>query len=529
MRANRFRALVAVLAVIAIVFATLIALGLYFGPSTSSETFPQAPAQLTPGPAANATVLPSNSLGVDLRADYSLDGPQGSAVISAGVHFVRWPGGALADRFDPLADGGSGLIYGNDGAPTLPATTMADFVTWCRSTDCSAIITLPGEIDDPAYAAQEVNEFVHNLSYAPAYWEIGNEPGIWSHFQVAWADWAPNQTYPPSPQQYALEVNQYISAIRAVDPSTPILGLPGVGTGGSSDPAWLQATVQMNGPNISGVAIHVYPVSSSQANGTLTEFYGSLTSAGGLTARIATDEATIEAACPTCTIPILVDEISVESTPGSSLNSGFPWIPYEAAEIIQGIDANVTAELFWVAQGSYPATWVSASGSVQPIYSLFSPLFSPLPAYHQPLTITSTVGGIYGALLGPRGSNPSMLAIVNTNGSWAVSVNLSSAIPVAEAGTLWTWSNSSGTPQSHGGAGGVPSNWVLPPGSLFVWRASGSPMKAAPTAPAPRGVAARAPTFADAQGPSTAGIPSGPTNVRPEPIVLARFSSGRMG
>lgn len=512
----------AVLAVVAIVFATLIGLGLYFGTSSTPLTFPQAPAQLTPGPASNSTVLPSSLLGVDLRADYSLNGPQGSAVTSAGIHFVRWPGGELADRFDPLADGGSGLIYGIDG-PSLPGTTMSGFASWCRSTACSAIITLPGEIDDPAYAASEVNEFVHNLSFSPAYWEIGNEPGLWTHYQLPWVDWAPNQTAPPTPQQYALEVNQYISAIRAVDPFTPILGLPGVGTGETDEAAWIQATVEENGPNISGVAIHIYPVSSTQANGTLTDFYGSLSSAGGLAARITTDEEAITAACSNCHIPILVDEISVESTPGNSVNSGFPWIPYEAAEIVQGIDANVSAELFWVAQGSYPATWVSASGSIQPIYSLFSPLFSPLPAYHQPMTITSTVQGIYGVRLGPNATDPSFLALVNTNGSWAVNVNLSSAIPVAEPGTVWTWSNSSGNPQSQGGAGGVPSKWELPPASLLVWRASGTPTSQPPNVPAPVGTNLRVPLVGPAHGLSSPS-PSPPAwVVSSDPFLLARF------
>jgi hypothetical protein len=523
-RASRFRALVSVLAAVAIVFAALIGLGLYFGIANSPLTFPQAPLQLTPGPSANATILPSSLLGVDLRADYSLDGPQGSAVTSAGIQFVRWPGGELADRFDPLADGGTGLIYGNGGLPSQPATTMADFASWCRSTACSAIITLPGEIDSPTYAAQEVNEFVHNLSFSPAYWEIGNEPALWTHYQVPWADWAPNQTPAPSPQQYALEVNEYISAIRSVDPSTPILGLPGVGTGGSDEAAWIQATVQENGPNISGVAIHVYPVSSTQANGTLTDFYGSLSSAGGLAARIASDQATIAAACSTCHIPILVDEISVESMPGNSVNSGFPWIPYEAAEIVQGIDANVTAELFWVAQGMYPATWVSTSGSIQPIYSLFSPLFSPLPAYRQPMTLTSPVQGIYGVRLGPNASTPSFLALVNTNGSWAVNVNLSSAIPVGEPGTVWTWSNSSGTPQSHGGSDGVPAKWELPPASLLIWRASGFPTVKAP----PRiGVdGATAVSLIVRTGPELGALPFSAVvpAVQLKPVVLARFS-----
>jgi hypothetical protein len=522
-RPSRFHAFVAVLAVIAIVFATLIGLGLYFGAASSSLTFPQGFAQLVPGPAANATVLPSNLVGVDLRADYSIDGAQGSAVTNANVHFVRWPGGALSDRFDPLADGGSGLIYGMGGAVTPPATTMAQFASWCRSTGCAAIITLPGEIDEPSFAAQEVNEFVHNLSFSPAYWEIGNEPGLWTHFQVPWADWSTTlQTNPPTPQAYALEVNQYVAAIRSVDASTPILGLPGVGIGGGDESQWIQATVQTNGPNISGIAIHVYPVSPTQANGSLTEFYGSLTSAAGLTARIASDEATIAATCPTCHIPILVDEISVEAMPGTTLDSGFPWTPYEAAEIVQGIDANVTAELFWVVQGSYPATWLSGSGAIQPIYSLFSSLFSSLPPYHQAMEIRSGVQGIYGALLGPDASTPSFLAVVNTNGTWAVNVNLSSAIPVGEPGTLWTWSNSSGNPQSHGGSGGVPANWVLPPASLLVWHATGSP-----TVLHRSTVVSTDPPAGDRPAKSLDGLPSialGPKNTGmvTGPVALAR-------
>ncbi len=465
----------AVLAALGIAFAALVGIGIYLASQPTSPSYPQAAAQIITGPASASKVLPPNLLGVDLRADFSIAGAQGSIVAAAGVETVRWPGGALSDRLDPLADNGSGLIYGNSGEPYPPATTMAAFVSWCQPIHCAAIITLPGEINDPAFAALEVNAFVHNFSFEPAYWEIGNEPGLWNHYGIAWADWAPNQTAPPTPPEYAAEVGQYISAIRTIDPHTPIIGLPGIGTGVADEPAWIESTVAANGPNISAVAIHVYPVGTSQENGSLTGFYATLSGPEGLPVRVAADEAAVTAVCSTCHIPILVDEISVgPSSPGSP-NTGFPWIPYESAEIVQSIDLNVSTALFWVSQGTYPASWLSPSGSTQPIYSLFSTLFSSLPPIRLATSVSSTVGSLYAAVLGSSPEAPSLLAVVNANASWSVSVNLSSAIPVEAPATLWTWSNGSSDPVSHSGSAGVASTWVLPPGSLLVWRASNSP------------------------------------------------------
>jgi len=471
-RGGRFGLVVAVLAAAAIVSAAVVGLGIYFAPSPPSPTYPSTDLNVSLNSSGMSTPVPSNFLGVDLQATFSVSGPQGAAVTSSGIHLVRWPGGGLADRLDPLAANGSGLIYGGGGKPLVPATTAADFVLWCRSAGCQPIISLPGEIDEPSRAAAEVTYFVHALGFHPAYWEIGNEPGLWSHFGVDWTNWAPNQTAAPTPDQYAAEVASYIGAIRSVDTTTPIIGLPGIGTGGSDEPAWIAATVTANGPNISAVAIHVYPAGSNVGSGPLGEFFSGLTGSSGLPTRVAQDRAAIQVACPSCQIGLLVDEIAVASGLTQSTTAGFAWIPFEAAEIIQALQTGVAGLGFWVAQGSYPGSWVSTGGSFQAIYSLFSPLLSPLPAVQLPVTVTSSAGEVFAIALGGNTSSPSLVVVVDANATLALRVSLAGLGLSSTPGELWTWSNTSASPQGHSWGPASPPRWTIPPASVLVWRAS---------------------------------------------------------
>ena len=471
---SRFGKLVAVLVGVAIVFAGLVGLGIYFAPGPSPPTYFTLPANLTSEGPGQARAITPGFLGVNLRADYALPGSQGPAVAAAGIQLVRWPGGALADRLDPLADNDAGLIYGGgEGLPYPPASTAAQFVRWCGSVSCRAIISLPGEIDNPAYAAEEVNYFLQTLSFRPAYWEIGNEPAVWTHFGVAWTDWQTNQTATCDPTEYASVVSAYIAAIRGVDPTTPFIGLPGVGTGAYLEPDWISATVAVNGPNLSAVAIHAYPSGSDLGNGSLEGFFSSLNGPGGLPARVSQDSQAILSACPTCRISLLVDEMGVASSTALGAVAGFPWIPFESAEVVQALDLNVSGAAFWVSQGTYPGSWLTSSGSTQEVYSLFSTLLNPLPSTLEPISVESVVRGVYATSLGPTSSSVGLVIVVDANATLGISVNLLPIVSLASPGEVWTWSNTTGTPSAGPWGSGQPTTWTLPPDSLLVWRGAG--------------------------------------------------------
>ncbi len=466
MARSRFGRAIAVLVAAIVVSSAVIGIAYYLSPATAPVTYPSLAANLTVNNATTYSVG-TGFLGVNLRADFPM-GAQGSAVTATPARLVRWPGGALADRFDPLALNGTGLIYGTGGSPSPAPTTAADFVRWCESAGCRAIVTIPGEVDQPSYAQREVSYFESTLGFRPAYWEVGNEPALWPHWGYPWTDWQPGQNSTPSPLQYAQELAAYISAIRTVDPLTPILGLPGTGTGGIGETSWIEATVAVNGPNLSALAIHVYPAGTYSVSASAADLFTSLADSDSLLARVAADENAIRLACSSCRIAILADEVGVESS-ATGAPVSFPWVPFEAVEIAQGVESGVTGMLFWTSQGSYPGSWLSGSGSPQLTYGLFETLPSTFPTVAHAITVGTAASGVYAIQFGPDALHPSLVVLVNANVTYTIDVNLSSVVPPGLSGSVLTWSNSTAFPVSHSWNPASTAEWSLPPDSLLEW------------------------------------------------------------
>lgn len=468
MAKGRSNLVITILVVAIVVSGGFVAWGLYAYPvHPSPPTYPTTSARLSATPGGASRPLATDFLGINLRATFAMQNPQGSTVAASGVHLVRWPGGDLGDRLDPLALNGAGLIYGGPGGALPPATTAAQFVSWCKSTNCSAIVTLPGEIDNATYAAGEVAYFLHALGFRPAYWEVGNEPALWTHWGVAWTNWGAGQLYGTNPAEYAAEVASYISAIRAVDPSTPIIGLPGVGTGGFGETSWVQATVQVNGPNLSAVALHVYPVF---ANTTVpSEILDGLVGVDSLGVRVPAAEATLTSTCSSCRISVLVEEAGVAAGATNATVAGFPWVTFEAAEFVQAVESGAAGLAYWASQGTYPGAWLSPNGVVQPTYTLVASLLNTLPLSWDPTNLSSTVGMLYAAALGGSAGAPTMVVFVNANTTWAVRANLTSLVGYAPSGSATEWTNSTSAPVAA--MPESPFTWTVLPDSILVWRA----------------------------------------------------------
>ncbi|HEV2231217.1 MAG TPA: hypothetical protein VGS18_03430 [Thermoplasmata archaeon] len=185
---------------------------------------------------------------------------------------VVWPGANAGDQYDPFTN----LTWTDGNQATLALTTEVQFINWCRTVHCNAIFEAPGEIDNPQLAAALVNYTEKTLAFHPVAWEIGNEPGFWNHWGQPWGTWTSKTTAPTS-TQYAWEVWNYERAMRLADPTISIIGLPGVGKtlSGDSIAHWISQVIKVDGPNISAIAIHVYPDLSTQ-NDTLAQFYHTL-------------------------------------------------------------------------------------------------------------------------------------------------------------------------------------------------------------------------------------------------------------
>ncbi|MCI4323376.1 MAG: glycoside hydrolase family 44 protein [Thermoplasmata archaeon] len=417
---------------------------------------------------------PYSFWGVNGDAFEALNNSTGRTLHSTSLNFVLWPGGRANDMYDPITNT---INEGNGVVRTAP-TSEAAFVRWCRTFDCHAIQGLPGEIDNPTLAGQIVSYIERTLGFHPSYWEIGNEPALWESFGIPWTNWTSTQSSNVTPDQYAQMVHSYISAIRAVDPTARILGLPGVGTGAWHETDWIQATVALNGPNLSGVGIHVYPAGHTTAqNGSLSQFYGSLTSSSSLAVRVPADLLAISSACPTCyKLRLFVTEIGSGSVgPTNTGNygaymAGFPQVPYIATEAIQGLNQKGVSNLdFYDLEGAYPGALLTNNGTARPLDTLFSELLNQLGPVILPSTATWAAGGFYAVATANRSSGVETLLFTNVNAMDEVHLDLVGS-GIGRSGTCmsWAWSNKTMEPTSTTWTRYVPANWTLPAVSVLL-------------------------------------------------------------
>ena len=425
---------------------------------------------LTVGARVNWTV-PDPFWGANVRVYYNLGANQTAAFTSSNLEFVRWPGGAVADEYNFT----SNQIYGPGGATSSPSSNESDFAAWCRSVGCRPILQLPGEIDDPATAAYYVHYTVSTLRFHPAYWEIGNEPALWNHFGIPWASWNASQHVNATPTSYALLVQAYAKAIRAVDPTAQLIGLPGVGTGGYGETAWITDTVRLNGPNLSAVGIHVYPAggATSGTNVSDASFLATLTGSSSLAYRVPRDRAAIAAACPRCSnLPLFVTELGSGSLGGpyQSYMAGFDSVPYLAAEIAQAVQLQVVNVDLFALQGNYNGSILGPTGAPNDVGTLYSTMLSALQGGVLNYTLSAAPPSLYVVPTRNAAGTAYALLAVNVNASVPIRLAIAgTGFPSTNAGSAWVWTSGLTAPISISWANGLgPSTIALAPRGVVL-------------------------------------------------------------
>jgi hypothetical protein len=403
------------------------------------------------------------------------------------VNYYRWPGGQAGDGINYTS---GVLTNATTGAPSNVTTNLTSFTTWCVAIGCHAILQLPAEIDDPATAASYVEYTERVVGFQPSYWEIGNEPALWTHFGVPWSQWNSTQDLNATPDQFAQVVRLYDIAIHAVDPGAPIIGLGGVGTGAFEEAAWIRATVATNGPNLSAVAIHAYPA-GTPPNGTATvaEFYSNLTGDRSLAVRVPMDRSAILEGCFTCTgLKLLVDEFGSASSFGSfsPFQAGFPQVPFVAHEIADGLDLGVAGMYLRQVVTPHSGSWFdSATGTTHPLFDLYNMVLPFLGDTVIPSIVAPADPSVAAAATeaGPNGSRS--VLIVNGNATQPVTVHLAAALATPGVATVLTWNSTSALPVTTAQPLNASSSWQLPPMSLLmVLTAHPTPPAAADPLPA---------------------------------------------
>jgi hypothetical protein len=218
--------------------------------------------------------------------------------------------------------------------------------------------------------------------------------------------------------------------MRAIDPSIRIIGLPGYGRGAYLEPTWIKAVVGVDGPNLSAVAIHVYP-DGLGPNGppNLDRFFGTLNGKGSILARAATDRHAISSACARCgPISLFVTEVGSEVAYGNDdrLVQSFPDVPYIGDEIIQAMDANLTNVDYFAYQYQSAGSWFNTTGPARPVFDLYAAFFSHLGRTVTPVLATGAPSG-FEAISTAGGVTPGShdVLIVNANATKSATIDVS--------------------------------------------------------------------------------------------------------
>ncbi|MCI4355950.1 MAG: hypothetical protein L3K18_02240 [Thermoplasmata archaeon] len=413
--------------------------------------------------------LPSEFWGATAPVDAGIVANESDFIQATPARFLVWPGGGFGERYDPIA----GILHGGGRAAGPAASNETAFIGLCRAVGCHAIFQVPGEINSSTLAARIVSYTENTLGFRPDYWEIGNEPALWRHFDLPWTLWNHTQAIGTTPNAYAEEVNAYGQAMRAVDPTIRILGLPGAGAGGQAEDTWFAAVAARDGAWIAGLAIHAYPAGIGPTAPSLSGFLGSLTDPNSLPSRIPRDRAVLNASCGRCgSLPLFVTELGSAVLSGTydPYVEGFPDAVFLGAEVVQAVELNLTnIDTFAVRFGN-PGSWENLSFAVRPSYTLFSELLARLGRVVQPLRVSGGVGGVY-ALEATRPGAPQVtdLLVVNANATSAIQLPPGSTpgFPGGPA-EMWAWDSTTTEPILSYWPTGVPASVTVPPVGLLL-------------------------------------------------------------
>jgi len=428
------------------------------------------------------------------------------------TRMILWPGAQAGDYYNPMNNSiYTRFSYSITNAKThkletehyylweKASTSEAQFVAWCKSIDCTAIFQVPAEADNATMAEWVVNYTENTLGLHPAFWEIGNEPGFWAHWGQSWGNWT-SSVPGPTAMQYAEEVRNYTQAMRQADPTLRLIGLPAVGRTGPGQGAdvWVDDIVRLDGPNLSAIAVHIYPDLSPTLS-TLPQYFSTLTSANAqsIPARVPKIRQEIAAAaaadpgCSCANLPVLFTELGSAITDhpdGRAYAEQFPGALYIAAEVTQAMDFNITNVDAYATVLNTVNSWFDTSGEYRPEYTLYSTILPHLGPIAYQVDVTDPLAGVY-AIATSNSTSGGMedLLVVNTDSTSGVS--FTPVLPDglrSEPTEVWSWDNGTTPSPVSSFSSELPDNYTLPPLSLALFEARPAP--AAPVEFSERGL-----------------------------------------
>ncbi|MGW1510878.1 cellulose binding domain-containing protein [Streptomyces sp. NPDC002394] len=216
--------------------------------------------------ALQLATVPATGVGVNIPVyDAAMNAPATPGLLgTAGINTVRYPGGSHSDVYHWQTG------TADDGAYVAPNTGFDAFMGTVRAAGAQPVITANYGSGTPQEAAAWVRYANVTKGYGIKYWEIGNE--VYGNGEYG-AKWEYDTHGSKSATTYANNVLQYVSAMKAADPSVRIgavLTTPGywpdgiVGPGDTMD--WNHTVLSIVGSKIDFAIVHAYPTSTSPAD-----------------------------------------------------------------------------------------------------------------------------------------------------------------------------------------------------------------------------------------------------------------------
>ncbi|MEE1788664.1 cellulose binding domain-containing protein [Streptomyces sp. SP17BM10] len=218
--------------------------------------------------ALQLATVPATGIGVNIPVyDATMNAAATPGLLgTAGFNAVRYPGGSHSDVYHWQTGTAEG------GAYVAPNTGFDAFMGTVRAAGAQPIITANYGSGTPQEAAAWVRYANVTKGYGVTYWEIGNE--VYGNGEYSNGNgWEYDTHSSKSATTYANNLLQYISAMKAADPSVKIgavLTTPGywpdgiVGPGDTMD--WNHTVLSTAGPKLDFAIVHAYPTSTSPAD-----------------------------------------------------------------------------------------------------------------------------------------------------------------------------------------------------------------------------------------------------------------------
>lgn len=222
-------------------------------------------ASVTVNATVSRAVIPAAGHGIN-SAVY--DGNMNQAAVpgllrDAGFRAIRYPGGSYGDIYH-------WQTHTADGGFVAPNTTFDQYMSTVRTVGAQPVVIANYGTGTAQEAADWVRSANITRGYGARMWEIGNEVYGNGHYG---AQWEADNHADKGPRGYATNAVQYISAMKAVDPSIRVgvvLTTPGswpdgiVGSGDSAD--WNNTVLSIVQGQADFVIVHWYPGASSAAD-----------------------------------------------------------------------------------------------------------------------------------------------------------------------------------------------------------------------------------------------------------------------